>query len=130
MDGIPMIAQRRTVLDTILVDGAVDAGADLHEEFVVKDLIVEDDRVVDIEGQHIGGAMESLRGRIATSSMLQRSSRTCWRMPRRADDARLAKSLTDTASYRCHVHRHMRQSTHDVSNYNSHQMLFDTTMYA
>ena len=32
-----MIASRRTILDEILVEAAVEAGAELREEFVVRD---------------------------------------------------------------------------------------------
>ena len=41
---------RRTVLDKILVDGAVDAGAEVREGFTVKDIVIEDGRVVGIRG--------------------------------------------------------------------------------
>ena len=63
-DGIPMIAPRRTVLDEILVDAAVSAGAELREEFVVRELLFDGDRVVGVKGQHKGGPIETLRGHI------------------------------------------------------------------
>ena len=43
-------APRRYVLDKILVDAAVEAGAELRENFVVKDVLHEDDRVIGIRG--------------------------------------------------------------------------------
>ena len=49
-DGVPgMLAPRRTVLDKILVDAAVEAGAELAEGVYVDNLLFEDDRVVGIE---------------------------------------------------------------------------------
>lgn len=63
-DGIPMIAPRRTVLDEILVDAAVEAGAELREGFVVRELLTEGDRVVGIRGQPKGGTPVSERARI------------------------------------------------------------------
>lgn len=62
-DGIPMIAPRRTVLDEILVEAAVEAGAELREEFVVRSLLTDGDRVVGIEGQPKGGAPVTERAR-------------------------------------------------------------------
>lgn len=63
-DGIPMVAPRRTVLDEILVEAAVDAGAELREEFAVRKLLTDGDRVVGIEGQSKGGAPVTERARI------------------------------------------------------------------
>lgn len=63
-DGVPMIAPRRTVLDEILVEAAVEAGAELREGFVVRDLLTDDGRVVGIEGQPKGGAPVTERARI------------------------------------------------------------------
>jgi flavin-dependent dehydrogenase len=41
---------RRTVLDQILVDAAVAAGAELREHFTVKDLLFDGDRVIGVRG--------------------------------------------------------------------------------
>jgi flavin-dependent dehydrogenase len=50
---------RRTILDKLLVDAAVEAGAELREGFGVDDLIVEDGRVAGIKGHSKqGGAVE------------------------------------------------------------------------
>ena len=50
---------RRTVLDKLLVDAAVEAGAELRERFTVDALTWEDDRVVGIKGHsHDGGTVE------------------------------------------------------------------------
>jgi flavin-dependent dehydrogenase len=57
-------APRRIVLDKILVDAAVAAGAELRERFTVQELIREDDRVVGIRGRVDGGTMVTERARI------------------------------------------------------------------
>lgn len=48
-------APRRTILDTILVNAAVEAGAELREGFLVKELLMEGDRVTGIRGHSAGG---------------------------------------------------------------------------
>ncbi|WP_436346818.1 NAD(P)/FAD-dependent oxidoreductase [Natronorubrum sp. FCH18a] len=63
-DGISMIAPRRTELDGILVEAAVEAGAEVREEFVVWKLLTEGERVVGIEGQPKGGESVTERARI------------------------------------------------------------------
>jgi flavin-dependent dehydrogenase len=45
---------RRRVLDQMLVDAAVDAGAELRERFTVQDLVFDGDRVVGIRGSANG----------------------------------------------------------------------------
>ncbi|BDG01518.1 NAD(P)/FAD-dependent oxidoreductase [Anaeromyxobacter oryzae] len=47
---------RRTVLDKLLVDAAVDAGAEIREGFTVEDIVAEGGRVVGIKGRASGGA--------------------------------------------------------------------------
>jgi flavin-dependent dehydrogenase len=47
---------RRTVLDQILVDAAVEAGAELREGFVVDELVFADGAVTGIRGHGTGGA--------------------------------------------------------------------------
>jgi 2-polyprenyl-6-methoxyphenol hydroxylase-like FAD-dependent oxidoreductase len=46
---------RRTVLDKLLVDGAVESGAEVREEFAVEEVLVEDGRVAGIKGHSKGG---------------------------------------------------------------------------
>jgi len=53
----PAVGPRRTVLDSILVNAAVEAGAELREGFAVTDLMREDTRVVGIRGQSRGNAV-------------------------------------------------------------------------
>jgi flavin-dependent dehydrogenase len=47
---------RRRVLDTVLVDAAVGAGAELRENFLVQEILMEGDRVTGIRGRTRGGA--------------------------------------------------------------------------
>jgi 2-polyprenyl-6-methoxyphenol hydroxylase-like FAD-dependent oxidoreductase len=55
-DGVgQMHCVRRTVLDTILVDAAVEAGAELREGFVIRELVFDGARVTGIRGRAIGG---------------------------------------------------------------------------
>ena len=55
---------RRTVLDKLLVDAAVECGAELREEFTVGDLVWAGDRVVGIKGCSRNGASVEERARI------------------------------------------------------------------
>ncbi len=56
VDGITdTVCIRRTVLDTLLVDAAVEAGAEVRERFTVKELVLEDGRVVGVRGRDAGG---------------------------------------------------------------------------
>ena len=58
---------RRIVLDKILVDAAVEAGAELREGFSVRELLFEDERVVGIRGG-ADGAMVEERARIVVGA--------------------------------------------------------------
>src|SRR5918993_1447434 len=50
---------RRTVLDKILVDGAVESGVELRDRFTVEQLVWADERVAGIKGRsHTGGGAE------------------------------------------------------------------------
>jgi len=57
-------APRRIVLDALLVDAAVEAGAELREGFTVDALVVEDGRVAGIRGHTRGGARVTERARV------------------------------------------------------------------
>ena len=46
---------RRTVLDKLLVDAAVEAGAEVREGFTVEEVLIEDGRVMGIKGRSTGG---------------------------------------------------------------------------
>ncbi|WP_181783703.1 NAD(P)/FAD-dependent oxidoreductase [Pseudonocardia pini] len=57
-------APRRTVLDTILVAAAADAGAEVREGFTVSDLVAEEGRVTGIRGHDRGGATVTERATV------------------------------------------------------------------
>ncbi|MBM3948410.1 MAG: FAD-dependent monooxygenase [SAR202 cluster bacterium] len=61
-------APRRTVLDKVLVDAAVTAGAELRDECSVRELVVEDGRVVGICGTTKEGATFTEQARIAVGA--------------------------------------------------------------
>jgi flavin-dependent dehydrogenase len=55
---------RRTVLDKLLVDAAVESGAELRENFTVEELVVDGDRVAGIRGRGRDGGTVEERARI------------------------------------------------------------------
>jgi 2-polyprenyl-6-methoxyphenol hydroxylase-like FAD-dependent oxidoreductase len=55
---------RRTVLDQLLVDGAVEAGAELREHFTVDDLVFSDGIVTGVRGHGPGGAAVTESARV------------------------------------------------------------------
>jgi len=55
---------RRTVLDKLLVDAAVEAGAELREDFSVRELVFDGDAVAGVRGATKGGAQIEERARI------------------------------------------------------------------
>ena len=55
---------RRTVLDKILVDAAVAAGAELREGFSVKEIVADGNRIVGIRGTVKGGASVTEEARL------------------------------------------------------------------
>ena len=58
VDGIrDAYAPRRKILDQILVEAAVESGAELREHFTVKELVWDGDRVIGIRGHAEGGAV-------------------------------------------------------------------------
>jgi 2-polyprenyl-6-methoxyphenol hydroxylase-like FAD-dependent oxidoreductase len=61
-------APRRTVLDKLLVDAAVEAGAELREEFTVEGLVFEDGRAVGIRGHAKGGTTVTERARVVVGA--------------------------------------------------------------
>lgn len=69
VDGVRfLVAPRRYVLDEILVRAAVDAGAELREDFTVDDVVVEDGVVVGVRGHGRGGARITERARIVVGA--------------------------------------------------------------
>ncbi|MBN1204775.1 MAG: NAD(P)/FAD-dependent oxidoreductase [Myxococcaceae bacterium] len=59
---------RRLVLDKLLVDAAVEAGAEVREGFVVEELISEGDQVVGIRGRTRQGARVEERARVVVGA--------------------------------------------------------------
>jgi 2-polyprenyl-6-methoxyphenol hydroxylase-like FAD-dependent oxidoreductase len=59
---------RRTVLDKMLVDAAVEAGAEVREGFSVDELLFEDGRVVGIRGRSASGGVITERARIVVGA--------------------------------------------------------------
>ena len=63
-EGLPAFAPRRTVLDKILVDAAVAAGAEVREGFTVDQVIVEDGTVVGVLGRDSDGNVAEERATV------------------------------------------------------------------
>ena len=57
-------APRRTVLDQILVDAAVAAGAELRPHFSVQELLTDGDRVTGVRGRAAGGVAVTERAHL------------------------------------------------------------------
>jgi flavin-dependent dehydrogenase len=58
-EGVPgLAAPRRTVLDKVLADAAVESGAELRQGAMVDSLLVEGDRVVGVQGHDSNGTFE------------------------------------------------------------------------
>jgi 2-polyprenyl-6-methoxyphenol hydroxylase-like FAD-dependent oxidoreductase len=65
IDGISRgYCPRRTVLDPILAEGAVEAGAELREGFTVDEILASDGAVTGIRGHEKGGGEVSERARV------------------------------------------------------------------
>ncbi|QYN31813.1 NAD(P)/FAD-dependent oxidoreductase [Pseudonocardia sp. DSM 110487] len=61
-------APRRTVLDTVLVEAARAAGAEVRERFTVSEVLVEDGRVTGIRGHDAGGGGVTERARVVVGA--------------------------------------------------------------
>ena len=62
------LCPRRYALDSVLVEAAVEAGAELREGFVIDDLLWEDDYVAGIRGHQKGGPSAEERARIVVGA--------------------------------------------------------------
>jgi flavin-dependent dehydrogenase len=62
------LAPRRRVLDKLLVDAAVAAGAELREGFTVQDLLFDGDRVSGVVGRGRGGPEERVAARMVVGA--------------------------------------------------------------
>ncbi len=64
-DGVAMgYGPRRLVLDALLVDAAVAAGAEFREGFTVEEIVIDDGRVIGIRGRAAGGETVTERARV------------------------------------------------------------------
>jgi flavin-dependent dehydrogenase len=64
LDGVATgYAPRRTVLDKILVEAAVESGAELREKFTINEVCFENDRAVGIRGRTANGASVTEKAR-------------------------------------------------------------------
>jgi 2-polyprenyl-6-methoxyphenol hydroxylase-like FAD-dependent oxidoreductase len=59
---------RRTVLDTLLVESAIESGAELIDGLVVDEMLWSEGRVVGVEGRVRGGAKTKLQARIVVGA--------------------------------------------------------------
>jgi 2-polyprenyl-6-methoxyphenol hydroxylase-like FAD-dependent oxidoreductase len=59
---------RRTVLDKLLVDAAVEAGVELREGFTVDEVLVDDGRVAGIKGRSRDGSTVAERARVVVGA--------------------------------------------------------------
>lgn len=74
VDGITVgYAPRRTILDKILLDAAVDVGVEVREQFSVEELVTEGDRVTGIRGKSQGGSLVEEKARIVIGADGMRS---------------------------------------------------------
>jgi len=72
-DMATIYAPRRTILDKILIDAAVAAGAELREGFFVEEILRGGDRVTGIQGRHPGGRSMKEQARIVIGADGMRS---------------------------------------------------------
>jgi flavin-dependent dehydrogenase len=69
VDGISEVyCPRRTVLDPVLVEGAVEAGAEVRMGFAIKELVEDDGRVVGVRGREEGGPLVEERAAIVVGA--------------------------------------------------------------
>jgi 2-polyprenyl-6-methoxyphenol hydroxylase-like FAD-dependent oxidoreductase len=61
-------APKRTVLDKILVDAAASAGAEVRENFTVKELVMDGERVIGIRGNTPGGETVTEHARLVVGA--------------------------------------------------------------
>ena len=61
-------APRRTVLDKLLVDAAVEAGAEVREGFTVSEVVVDDGRVTGVRGHRGDGRTVTERARVVVGA--------------------------------------------------------------
>jgi 2-polyprenyl-6-methoxyphenol hydroxylase-like FAD-dependent oxidoreductase len=67
-DGMGGFCPRRTVLDSLLLHAAADAGVDVREGFTVDELLVTDDTVIGVRGHGRGAAVVDERARVVVGA--------------------------------------------------------------
>ncbi|MFC3962457.1 NAD(P)/FAD-dependent oxidoreductase [Nocardia jiangsuensis] len=68
-DGVDAVyCPRRTALDTVLVEAAGEAGAELIQGFTVSGLVFDGDRVVGIRGSEAGGTEQEFRAKLVVGA--------------------------------------------------------------
>jgi len=73
-DGVTALyAPRRVVLDHILVNAAIEAGAELREGFHVQELLKEGERVTGVRGRHVRGEPVTEKARLVIGADGMRS---------------------------------------------------------
>ncbi len=69
LDGVDaMFSPRRTVLDAMLIDAAREAGAEVRENFIVDEILLDGGRVVGIRGAEKGGRTVEERARLVVGA--------------------------------------------------------------
>jgi 2-polyprenyl-6-methoxyphenol hydroxylase-like FAD-dependent oxidoreductase len=69
VDGVDVAyCPRRTVLDTLLIHAAADAGAEVREGFSIDEVVVEDGTVVGLRGRDDGGRTVTERARVVVGA--------------------------------------------------------------
>jgi 2-polyprenyl-6-methoxyphenol hydroxylase-like FAD-dependent oxidoreductase len=67
-DGPVGYCPRRTVLDKLLVDAAIEAGAEIREGFIVEEVLIDGDRVAGIKGRSKNGTVVSERAQVVVGA--------------------------------------------------------------
>jgi flavin-dependent dehydrogenase len=94
-EGVPeAFGPRRTALDSVLVEAAVEAGVEFRDTFTVKDVVWDEGRVVGIEGRSHGGSTVRERARLVVGADGLRSS-----VARAVDAARYEEHAPRTHTY-------------------------------
>jgi flavin-dependent dehydrogenase len=91
--GTYSIAPRRIVLDQILLDRAVECGAELRQRARVDGLIVESGAVVGAVVQHIGGEKREVRARVVVGADGKQSQVAQWAGAEKYEEHHLGRPI-------------------------------------
>src|SRR5262245_38264478 len=119
IDGVAFgCGPRRKVLDQILIEAAVEAGAEFRPQFIMEDVLTEDDRVTGVRGRQTSGSFNCSRRSVGgrktsgsstwrdkgsfppSSSSIQTTFNASWRASREARIRTLSKRLTVAREWR------------------------------